>query len=369
LAARDATVGDHGSVHERSVPSAARLPLGTSLPSPDDIVLALDVGGTKLAAGVVGGDGSVRSFLTAPAGRDDGPGPMIERLVALGREAVVAAGVPWERIPAIGIACGGPLDPASGVILSPPNLPGWDHVPLTSLVTEALDRPAVVDNDATAAAVAEWWYGAGRGGTVRDLVYLTISTGIGGGLVLDGRPYRGAAGNAGELGHLTVDWQGRQCGCGRRGCLEAYASGTNIAARAVEALASGAEPSSLRELTRITARDVAEAAAAGDAFARRIWDETTAILGSAVANILDVFNPELIVLGGGVTRAGDALLIPVREAGLAQAMGPAARTGRVVLAELGDSIAVIAAATVAFERLDTRPRAVSGAGAAAGATP
>jgi glucokinase len=338
------------------------------LPAPDDLVLALDVGGTKLAAGVVTGDGVVHSFEAAPARRDDGPASMIERLLALGRQAVAAAGVPWERIPAIGIACGGPLDPETGVILSPPNLRGWDRVPLTRIVTQALDRPSVVDNDATAAAVAEWWYGAGRGATVRDLVYLTISTGIGGGLILDGRPYRGAAGNAGELGHLTVDWQGRQCGCGRRGCLEAYASGSNIAARAEEALTAGEEPSSLRALPVVTARDVAEAAAAGDTVAARVWDETTGILASSIANILDVFNPQLVVLGGGVTRSGEQLLRPVREGALAQAMGPAAESGDVVLAELGDSLAVLAAAAVAFERLDTRPR-LTEAATAAGSAP
>jgi glucokinase len=343
---------DHPTVSERpAVPGP--------VPATHDVALALDVGGTKLAAGVVTGDGVVHSFLTAPARRSEGPGPMIERLVALGWEAVLAAGVPWERIPAIGIACGGPLDPTRGVILSPPNLPGWDEIPLTTIVSEALDRPAVVDNDATAAAVAEWWYGAGRGASVRDLVYLTISTGVGGGLILDGRPYRGAAGNAGELGHLTVDWRGRQCGGGRRGCLEAYASGTNIAARAREVLAADATPSSLRDLEEVTARDVAEAARAGDPLAGSIWDETTAILASAVANILDVFNPELVVLGGGVTRAGDQLLVPVRDGALAQAMGPAAKAGRVVLAELGDSVAVVAAACVAFERIATRPRSAA----------
>jgi glucokinase len=345
LTALRISVGDHGRV-------LASLPL----PPADDVALALDVGGTKLAAGVVTGDGVVHSFERAPARREEGPGPMIERLVALGRAAVDAAGVPWDRIPAIGIACGGPLDPESGRILGALHLPGWDDVPLTELVTEALGRPAVVDNDATAAALAEWWYGAGRGGTARDLVYLTISTGVGGGLILDGRPYRGAAGNAGELGHLTIDWQGRQCGCGRRGCLEAYASGTNIALRANEALAESKEPSSLRDVDALTARDVADAAAAGDALASRVWDETTAMLGTAVATILDVFNAEVVVLGGGVTRAGDRLLDPVREVAMRQAMGPAADSGRVVLAELGDSLAVIAAASVAFERLDTRPR-------------
>jgi glucokinase len=316
----------------------------------DDFVLGLDVGGTKLAAGVVAGDGRVLSMLTEASRTERGPMDMIARHLELGREAVKASAVDWSEIRAIGIACGGPLDPIAGVIQSPPSLPGWDDIPLVAMVSDAYQRPAVVDNDATAGAIAEWSFGAGRGRGVRDLVFLTISTGIGGGLILDGRVYRGAAGNAGELGHLTVDRLGRACGCGRRGCLEAYASGTNIARRAREALESG-EPSSLAELAVVTARDVSLAAAAGDPLAIRVWDETTAILGSAMANILDIFNPELIVLGGGVTRAGSQLLRPVREAGLAQAMAPARRAGDIVLAGLGDSLGVVSAASVAFDLL------------------
>lgn len=315
-------------------------------------VLALDVGGTKLAAGLVRADGTIASRLVAPALREAGPDDMIRRLIGLGRDALEAAGLERDGVPAvdaIGIAIGGPLDPERGVIQSPPNLVGWDDVPLVAIVEDALGRPAAVENDATAAAIAEWRFGAGRGREVRHLVYLTVSTGVGGGLILDGRVYRGAAGNAGELGHLTVDWQGRPCGCGRRGCLEAYASGTNIAARAREALATG-ESSSLAALTTITARDVAEAAAAGDPLATRVWDETTAMLGSAVANLLDVFNPELVVLGGGVTRAGGQLLRPVREAALTQAMAPAARSAEIVLATLGDELDVTAAACVALDR-------------------
>jgi glucokinase len=322
-------------------------------PSPSttgDLALGLDIGGTKLAAGVVSRDGRVLASGRIPSRAAEGPGPMIARLIELGRSMVAEAGVPWARVGAVGLACGGPLDPEAGIIQSPPSLPGWDQVPLVALVSDALGRPAAVDNDATAGALAEWWYGAGQSGEVRDLVYLTISTGIGGGLVLDGRVYRGVAGNAAELGHLTVDHRGRQCGCGRRGCLEAYASGTNIAARAREALAASDEPSSLRDVAELTSRDVAEAAAARDPLATRIWNETTDILGSAIANILDVFNPELIVLGGGVTRAGAQLLDPVRELGLRLAMHPAARSGDVVLAGLGDDLGVVSAAAVAFER-------------------
>ena len=326
--------------------------------APQDLVLGLDVGGTKLAAGVVTGSGRVLSMEVAPSRVQDGPDTMIARHLDLGRAAVAAAGVSWEQVRAVGIACGGPLDPFRGVIQSPPGLPGWDDVPLVRTVEAALQRPTVVDNDATACAIAEWWFGAGRERGVRNLVYLTISTGVGGGLILDGRVYRGAAGNAGELGHLTIDYLGRQCGCGRRGCLEAYASGPQIAARARERLAEGRD-SSLAALPEITARDVAEAAATGDPVASEVWDETTAMLGSAVANILDVFNPDLVVLGGGVTRSGDRLLGPVRDMGLRQAMPPARNAADVVLAGLGDELGVVSAATVAFERLPVGQRATA----------
>jgi glucokinase len=320
-------------------------------PRPSDVVvLGLDIGGTKLAAGVVTGDGRVLSRAVIPAHAADGPWSMIERHIALGRQVVAEAGVDWSRIAGIGIACGGPLDPDAGVILSPPNLPGWDRIPLVDTVSERLGLPAAVENDATAGALAEWWFGAGRSRGVDDLIYLTISTGIGGGLVLGGQLYTGVAGNAGELGHLTVIYNGRQCGCGRRGCLEAYASGTNIAARAREAIAAG-ETSSLSELPSLTSKEVAEQARAGDPLATRIWDETMAMLASGVANILDVFNPALVVLGGGVTRVGDQLLVPVREAALRDAMEPARRSAEIVLTELGANHDVISAAVVAFERL------------------
>src|SRR4051812_35172191 len=183
-------------------------------------VLALDIGGTKLAAGLVEDDGRVRSFTAQPSGAERGPDAVLEDLFALGRRAVAEAGADLSAVEAVGIGCGGPLDAARGVLVAPLHLPGWRDVPVVALAEAAYGRPAFLENDATAAAAAEHRYGAGAGR--RSIVYLTLSTGVGGGMVVDGQLHRGAFGNGAELGHVTVDWRGRHCaGCGRLGCLEA----------------------------------------------------------------------------------------------------------------------------------------------------
>ncbi len=309
-------------------------------------VLALDIGGTKLAVAVVTGDGSTHGWQTAPTHREDGPTQVLKRLFELGHRAVEEAGL--GPVAAVGISCGGPLDSATGVLESPPHLPGWIGVPVGSLATGEFGVPAHLENDATAGARAEHLFGAGV--DARTMVYLTVSTGIGGGAVIDGRLHHGSAGNGGEFGHVMVERGGRPCSCGRRGCVEAYASGSSIAERAREGL-SGATGSSLVALEQITAADVARAAADGDAYARRIWDETTDALGCAVTDLVNVFEPDLVVLGGGVTRAGSMLLDPVRETVRQEAMGPAARTARVELAALGDAVCVVGAGAVALERV------------------
>jgi glucokinase len=314
-----------------------------------DHVLGLDIGGTKLAAGVVGRDGAVRSFVRTPTKVEEGPDAVVKRLLDLGREAVSAAGSAMADMTAVGIGCGGPLDPVTGRVQGPPGLPGWDDVPIVDLVTAAYDRPSFLENDATAAVLGEYRYGTW--GDVGHMLYLTVSTGVGGGVILDGRLHRGAAGNGGEFGHVVIDWRGRLCGCGQRGCIEAYASGSSIARRAAEALATG-EPSSMRGLTAVTAETVSAHAGLGDPLARRIWDETTAALGRAVAVMINVIEPRLVILGGGVTRAGDALLLPVRHAALSQAMRPAAAAARVELSSHGDAVGVVGAAASAFHHLD-----------------
>jgi glucokinase len=300
-------------------------------------VLGLDIGGTKLAAGVVDADGTVRGFTAVPTERERGSDDVLTRLFELGRLAVADSGA--EEIIGIGIGCGGPLDVERGVLIAPLHLPGWIDVPVVELAERAFGRPAVLDNDATAAAAAEHRFGAGRG--TQNLVYLTLSTGVGGGVVLDGHVFRGATGNGGELGHVTVDWRGRECrGCGRRGCLEAYVSGTSIAERAAEAGLHGA-----------TAADVADAARVGDPAAAKVWRETCEALACGVTSIANLFEPEVVVIGGGVSRQGDHLLAPVREVVEAQVIGPPGRVVRVLEAALGDHVGVAGAAAVAYERL------------------
>ncbi|RKN04528.1 ROK family protein [Streptomyces radicis] len=326
-------------------------------PHTADAVLALDIGGTKLAAGVVTADGTTLAFAQCPSAVRDGPRAVLKRLFDLGRAVLGTAGAAPGDLRGTGIGCGGPLDSTAGVLLAPPHLPGWKDVPIVRLAEDAHGLPAVLDNDGTAGAAGEWRFGAGRG--TRHLVYLTVSTGIGGGMVFDGRTYRGAAGNGGEPGHLTVRSDGhRPCrSCGRTGCLEAYASGTSIAERAraavAEARAHGVA-TALADRDPLTAADVTAAVRAGDGVATAVWEETLDALGTGLVSLVNVFEPELVVLGGGVTRAGELLMEPLRRRVAERAMGPAAATVRLTTAAGGDQAGVLGAAAIAFERLPPR---------------
>ncbi|WP_327664711.1 MULTISPECIES: ROK family protein [unclassified Streptomyces] len=327
-------------------------------------VLALDIGGTKLAAGVVREDGEALSFLTVPTRVEEGPEACLDRLFTLGRDALRAADIDPDDAPrallGCGIGCGGPLDSTSGLLVAPPHLPGWLDIPITQLAHQAYGLTSVLDNDGTAGAAGEWRFGAGRG--TRHLVYLTLSTGVGGGFVVDGRTYRGAAGNGGEPGHITVRSEGRTCkSCGRAGCLEAYVSGTSIAERAREALVFDRQ-TVLAGLPNdgITAADVARAAREGDELAAELWQETCELLAQGLASIVNLYEPELVVLGGGVTRSGEQLLAPVREKVARLAMGPAAEAARIVTATGGDGAGVLGAAAIAFERLTEHDGSAAG---------
>ncbi|UBV44252.1 ROK family protein (plasmid) [Deinococcus taeanensis] len=320
----------------------------TTLPleAPTRHVLAIDIGGTKLAAGIVSATGELLDTARTPTHAEQGPDRVVERVIDLCRTLLRRSPVTVDRA---GVGCGGPLDTRRGLIQNPPNLPGWIDYPLVGQLRGALDLPVVLDNDANAAALAEFHFGAGRG--TRHMLYLTISTGIGGGLILNGQLYRGKRGNAGELGHIQVQAGGLPCNCGGQGCLEAYASGTNIARRAREAAAQHPQSLLARSAPRpeaITAQTVLTALDAGDPVARALWNDTLDLLAAGVASSIHAFDPERVVIGGGITNFGDHLFVPLRERVAARTM-PALSDGvEIRPAAFAQNVGVLGAAAVAL---------------------
>ena len=311
--------------------------------------LAVDLGGTKLLVGLVNREGRVlaKQRVPTPQRGADAVAGTIRDLARLLRTGVGASGA---TIAGVGVAVAGPTDHARGVIYEPPNLAGWGReVAFGPLLARALGETVSIENDANAAALGEAWVGAGR--DVRDLVYVTVSTGIGGGLILGGRLYRGANGTAGEVGHMIVDPDGPRCHCGNRGCLEVLASGPAIARRAREAVAGGAA-TSLAVLAgrpeEITAEAVAEAARGGDRLAAALYWEAGTRIGIVLGNLLALFNPKMIIVGGGVSKTGDLLFRPLREAIRSRVYPNPALGASVVPAQLGDDVGIIGAAALVY---------------------
>ena len=315
-------------------------------------VLGVDLGGTKISVGAMPDDGSREiAVRSSPTRAEQGPDAVVDRIVEM-IETVVAVtmaeeGVPRSAFAGVGVGAPGPLDHDRSVVVVAPNL-GWRNVPLRALVTERVGLPAVLDNDANCATLGEAWIGAARG--ARYVLGLTLGTGIGGGLIVGGRLYHGASNVAGEVGHMTIETQGRRCACGNYGCLEAYASGPNIAQRAREALEAG-EPSVLPamvggDLSLVTAQHVYDANDRGDEVAREVVRETARFLGAGVANLLNVFNPDVVVLAGGVTRAGPALFEPLRAEVRRRAFKTAVDAARIVPGTLQGTAGVVGAVKV-----------------------
>mgnify|MGYP005856657047 CR=1 FL=1 len=281
------------------------------------LCLALDFGGTKLAAGIVDWrSGRVVREGRRRTGEASGAEGQIADMLAL-VDGLLGAMPEGETLSGVGVSFGGPVDAPSGTVLQSHHVPGWDGLPLASRLSRRLGLPVLVENDANAVALGEFLYGAGRG--VADLVYMTISTGIGGGIILDGQLWRGHHGVAGEIGHMVVRPDGPVCTCGNRGCLEALASGLSIARRAREALAAGRPGELLLALAGgepdgITAELVFRAALNGDDAAKSVVAEAAADLGLAIAMLCSIIDPARVILGGGVAKAGEQLLAPVREA-------------------------------------------------------
>lgn len=268
--------------------------------------IAVDVGGTQMRAACFPQDQLKPLVVNRISTRHPSETPL-ERL-----HRVIASVWPQDGdVAAIAVAAPGPLDPYHGVILAAPNIPGWINVPLRQDLEQHFNVPVALGNDANMATLGEWMYGAGKGH--HHVLYFTISTGIGGGAIIDDRLLLGAQGMATEVGHVTIDQNGPLCGCGQRGHLEALASGTAIAAWVKQEIEQGAE-TSLPKDRPVDARMVAEAARAGDALSKKAMDRAGRYLGQGIASYLHIFNPSIVIIGGGVSRAGELLFEPMRKA-------------------------------------------------------
>ncbi len=304
-----------------------------------DNVVAVDLGGTRIRSALINEKGEILARAERETLAQEGPEAVIGRIEACIRD--VARGTE-----AISIAAPGPLDPWKGIVHQAPNLPGWREVPLADILHRTFGVPIYLNNDANLAALAEHRFGAGQG--ANDLIYLTISTGIGGGIISQGKLLLGAKGLAAEVGHITLEPEGPPCGCGGRGHLESLASGTAIARRAVEEMEKGTETSITRlvegELSKVTAKVVAQAAREGGPLANSIFKEAGFYIGLGITNLLHLLNPQLVILGGGVSKAGDLLFDPVRATVEARAI-PSIKEGvKIVPSALGDDAGLLGAA-------------------------
>jgi glucokinase len=317
------------------------------------LALGLDLGGTKIAGGVVSPRGDVLSHIRVPTPRK-GVMQDLRALFDVAHAATSAAKVPWRKIAAVGVGVPGAFDPHTETVWAP-NLPGWSSTPLRRLLERTLKCPTFVEGDRNMQALAEAWLGVGAQGEVRNLVFLTVGTGIGAGLISEGRLISGAHGVSGAVGWMAIDraWKPLY---GRIGCLEALGAGPAVARLGERALREN--PRSLIGIlarqngAKVTAEVVAAAARRGDVAGRRVLQEVGTNLGLGVANMVSLLNPNYVVLGGGLAAVGNPLLTPLRRAVRQWGQPLAARQVRIVKSRLGDQVGILGAARYAFLRLE-----------------
>lgn len=303
-------------------------------------ILGFDVGGTKISA-VAGNDsGEIIANVRRPTIKHLGKKRLIQQLVEMGREVMRKAG--FDAIDSIGILFAGLVDQKKGVVISSPNILGLNNFNLASEIESHFGVPVILENDATGATIAERLFGSGK--NTDNFVYITLSTGIGGGVFINGKLYRGSHGLAGELGHMVIMSNGPTCGCGRKGCLEAIAGGKGIARRVSENISAVRESQLFSTMSPndIDAHAVFDAKKHNDMFAQLIIEETVYYLAVGIVNIVNILDPELVIIGGGISRAGNDLFRPLRLA-VKEEMRTLSRPVKIVRAlENGSDLAAIA---------------------------
>ncbi|NUO09882.1 MAG: ROK family protein [Candidatus Brocadia sp.] len=312
-------------------------------------VVGIDLGGTNLKAGVVDTDGKIIHRLSIKTNSNADPQTISNQILELVAEIIQGAHIEASDIVGIGLGSPGLVDKKGETILFSPNLPRWRNIPIRRIMSERFSKPCVLENDANAAAWGEKWVGAGR--EVNSLVMLTLGTGVGGGIVLENRLWRGANNVAAEIGHMVIRMDGPLCNCGNRGCVEVYASATGMVRRFKELLRSGAL-SSLRDRDEITAKMINEAAIRGDKASLDVIEETGRYLGIALINVMHVLNPEMIVLAGGMIGSGELLMNPIRQVTQQRAFEASYKDTKIVFSQLGNDAGIIGAAGCLLKELE-----------------
>jgi glucokinase len=309
------------------------------------LMLGIDLGGTDIKFGLVDGQGRLHHKAKFPTHAHLGFEGVIKRVAEFAREVIGT-----HEVRGVGMGVPGPMSSKLGIVYEAPNLPGWENVPVRATLEEMLGLPVALHNDANAAAYGEFWAGAGRG--CSNMVLFSLGTGVGGGLIIDGKLHTGPDDTAGELGHMPIDYNGPVCNCGSRGCLETYASATAIRRIVREALASGVQ-TSLRippgEEETFGARLVYEAACEGDAFARQVLYDVGKALGIAAAAIINILNPERIIYSGAMIGAGEFIFGPLRDFARARSFRRPGERAEILVAQLGPDAGMIGAAGLAFQ--------------------
>ena len=307
-------------------------------------VIGVDLGGTKISTALSTFDGNIISQTVVPTNASEGELPVLNRIISSINEVINGANITINEVEAIGIGSPGPLDAKKGLIITTPNLP-FKNYNLVQPIKERFNVPVYLDNDANVAAIGEFMFGAGKG--KENIVFFTVSTGVGGGAVLNGQAYRGNTSNALEIGHMTVAPDGPRCGCGNVGCLEAVASGTAIGKRGQEAVQTNVE-TSLKKYDKITSYEVFVEAKNGDAVAKEIVDKAMNYLGIGVANAISIFDPEMVIIGGGVSKVGDILFDTVKSVVKTRCFKAMSESCEIVPAGLGTDAGVMGAVALAI---------------------
>lgn len=315
-----------------------------------EFFVGIDLGGTKIYTALADKEGEIIEKIKTPTQANKGEDVVLDNIVDSVDRVLKDAGQEPTDVSALGLGSPGPTDTRNGILTEPPNLP-FENIPLEEILEERLGIPVILDNDATAAALGEQLFGAGRG--VENLIYITVSTGIGGGIVIDGDVYHGFNGGAGEVGHMVVEPKGRVCGCGNRGCLEAMASGTAIGRMGLEALRHGTSPL-IEEMSggdeeKIDALLVAQAARKGDKKAEEIYDTAGFYLGVGLGNLINLLNPQMVLFGGGVSKDFDIFSERMLSVARKNAMSSSFEAVEVKPAALGDEVGLMGAVALAVK--------------------